>query len=66
MHHRIVATETDLPDPVARGSLYQYPIGPAEQMFEFGHCDRRIEAGRALLLRTVRPIFLQASGSSAS
>ena len=56
MHRRILATETDPPDLVARGSLYQYRVVRAEQMVaqrlvlaEFGDipCDHQIEAGRA-------------------
>src|SRR5215471_4967258 len=56
MHRRILATETDPPDLVARGSLYQYRVARVEQMVaqrlalaEFGDvpCDHQIEAGRA-------------------
>src|SRR5262249_28599231 len=58
MHRRVFAAETDPPDFVARGSLYQYRVVRAEQMFaqqlvlaEFGDiaCDHEIEAGRAPL-----------------
>ena len=52
MHRRIVTTETDPPDLVARCSFYQYRVVRAEQMVaqqlvlaEFGDipCDNQIE-----------------------